>query len=361
MTYLSSNDLIKKYSPILYFHPDEKYFPCSVDWLLQNSKLVNYNNTNNELNSIIYPVSQKMLYNQSLSDNFKKRADGSLILSFTEELYRGETPLNNVPCYSIYREENNKIYLTYIFLYAKNGEYSILDLVKVGQHPGDIEHITLELDLQTQKCIRALYSAHTNKDSRWVNFSDIEKENDKIVIYVALNGHGLYPKEGVAVRFYGLANDYMKKGIKWIPSVIRWYGKNDVNFNIDTMGFTTFNGRIGGSTVYGDTSGIMGLPDKKWYGKNGTMIDIIPENELNPPLLLSLDASKYLYIIQQFFAFTIIYFFVYFILYLNNKIFGNNKNSYTFSQHITTIIFVFTFFKFITYIVPIVLLKYLPS
>jgi hypothetical protein len=359
MTYLSSDDLLIKYSPILYFHPDEKYFPCSVDWLLQNSRLVNY--INNVMVSNIYPVTQRILYNQALSDNFKKRSDGSLILSFTEELYRGETPLNKVPCYCIYRETDNKIYLTYIFLYAKNGEYSILDLVNVGQHPGDIEHITVELDLYTQNCIRVLYSAHTNNDSRWVNYSNIEKENDKIIVYVALNGHGLYPKEGIAFRYYGLANDYMKKGIKWIPSIVRLYGKHDNNFNIDMMGFTTYNGRIGGSIKLGDTSGIMGLPDKKWYGKNGTLIDIISENELKPPLLLSLETSKYLYIFQQLIVFIIIYFFIYFILYLSNKLFGNNRNSFTYFQHFMTIIFIFIFFKLITYVAPIILIKYLPS
>ncbi len=237
-------NLLNKYSPILYFHKDEKYYPCSIDWILKNSVLVDHNTE--PVTKIISPTN-KDLYNIMNKYN-SQIPNGTVNISFNKEIYRGESPIKNVPCYGIIREKDNKKYLTYIFLYAYNGEYKILNIADAGYHPGDIEHMTIELD-EKDEINRIFYGAHGKKDGRWVLKKDIEFENDKPVAYVALSGHGLYPKLGTVFRLGGIANDYLGEEIKWEPKVIEIYPIDDKRFNKDTMFWTMFKGRLGGSEI----------------------------------------------------------------------------------------------------------------
>ena len=356
MSLLSPEQLLDKFSPVMYLHPDEKYFPCSIDWLLQNSRLLDFTRGTD-----ISPVTHQALYDQAVQDNFAKRSDGDLVLSFDSQVYKGEHPMKNVPCYALYRVKNSKIYLTYIFLYAKNGEYSILGLANAGQHPADLEHLTLELD-SSQRLIRVMYSAHGSADGRWVKANDVEMENGKIVCYMALNGHGLYPKEGIAFRLFGLANDYLSKGMKWQPRVIRWFGKGEPEFNPATMGFTVYNGRFGGEPEKGNTSGIMGLPDKNWYGPNAELIDDVPEESLKPPVIFSPTTGKLLIFLKDFVLFTMLYFIVYTILYyVDARVYRSQDRDFTMKEHFTTIVVFFAIIHLFYYVVGKIINKYAPS
>lgn len=356
---LSPDQLLNKYVPIVYHHPDEKYFPCSIDWLIQNSRLDDF-----VRGTTISPPTHLDLFNQAKSDNFAKRSDGDLVLSFDSQVFKGEHPMRNVPCYALYREKNNKIYLTYIFVYAKNGEYDILGLANAGQHPADLEHLTVELDLATQSLLRVMFSAHGTKDGRWVNASDIQFEDGKMVSYMALNGHGLYPKEGIAFRLFGLANDYLGKGAKWEPKVIRLYGKNDPLFNPATMGFTVYNGRFGGEPVKGSVSGIMGLPDKNWYGPNAELIDDVPEDSLNSPIIFSPTVGKMLILLKNLVIFSLAYFMVYGTLkFVDKKVYSQSFNDGGFSmkEHLTTILIFFVIVQVFYKILSKIVQKYVPS
>jgi hypothetical protein len=327
--------------------------------LLQNSRLDDF-----VKGTTISPVRHIDLFNQAVSDNFAKRSEGDLVLSFDSQVFKGEHPMRNVPCYALYREKNNKIYLTYIFVYAKNGEYSILGLANAGQHPADLEHLTVDLDMATQSLIRVMYSAHGTLDGRWVKESDIEMENGKIVCYMALNGHGLYHKEGIAFRLFGLANDDLAKGMKWEPRVFRWYGKNDTLFNPATMGFTVYNGRFGGEPVKGDVSGIMGLPDKNWYGPNAELIDDVPESSLNSPIIFSPTVGKILITIKNLVLFALVYFMIYGTLkFVDNRIYSSsfNDGGFTMKEHFTTILLFFILVHVFFKVVGAIINKYAPS
>ncbi len=74
---MSEDELINRYSPILYFHTDERHYPSSVDWLLNYSTLVDHNaNTKKEI------PSQKDLFDIAKKYNFKFFNDGAVLLSF---------------------------------------------------------------------------------------------------------------------------------------------------------------------------------------------------------------------------------------------------------------------------------------
>ncbi len=274
--------LLDKYSPILYFNTNEKYYPCGIDWLLENSILIDHNTT--PVTKIESPTNID-LYNiiNKYPSGF---TDGTINISFDKELYKGQTPLNKVPCYGIIRQKEGKTYLTYIFLYAYNGEYNILNITNAGYHPGDAEHMTIELN-EKDEINRIFYGAHGKIDGRWISKSDVEFENDKPVAYVALNGHGLYPKVGTVFRMLGVSNDYLEKGIRWKPKVFEIYPINNPLYKKEEMYWAYFKGRLGGTLVKGDKSGISSLTSTPWFGQNGTDIDILDELSYKPPQILS--------------------------------------------------------------------------
>jgi hypothetical protein len=316
--------LVSKFSPIIYLHPEELFYPVDIDWLLKYSTLKDFND-----NTIIKSPKQRDLYDIAKKYNFQARKDGDVVLNFSQDSYKGQTPVSDVPVYALVREMNDKVYITYIILFAYNGSYNIAGLADVGEHPGDMEHITVEAS-KDGTLLRVFFSAHGVKDGRWVKAEDVETENGKIVGYNAVNGHGLYPSEGIAFRFGGAANDTLVKGNKWEPVSKIIYLKDNPKFNIDTMGWTVYNSRFGGSLDKPNTEGITGLPDKGWIEN----IDNIDETFYKPPPIFAgkkenvyLSISSVLKIIGLYLG-----------IYILIKIFHNKTLSLTIKEHILVIL-----------------------
>lgn len=217
----NENEIIKKFSPIVYLHKDEKYFPSSIEWILENG--INYK-------------SHLEIYRDFVNDSIS-----NIYVNYNTDIYIGQKYTADVPCYAYLSYKFNKIYIRYIFTYAYNGEYNILNLFKIGGHEGDIEYIILELNTKTMKPLRVFLSAHTYKEGKWVDIKKMDFDENKIILYAALNGHGLYEKEGVAIRYLGFGNDYTNKGRRWEPLPIRIYNFYQEGFNPYSMGFFSYN------------------------------------------------------------------------------------------------------------------------
>jgi hypothetical protein len=271
--------IIQKYSPIIYINSREKYFPCSIDWMLKYSTLVDFN-TNTKIKS----PSQKDLYNISNKYNFETKTSGDIVLSFGPEIYRGQSPVSETPIYSFYYFKGDYLYITYVLLFPYNGNYNILGLATLGEHPGDIESITIECSKTDGKLLRVYFGSHGFKDGQWVDASKVEYENNHVVCFMAYQGHGLYPKQGIVIRYGGLANDITDRGFKWSPSVVMIYYKDNPKFNIDTMGWSVYTSRIGGGQDHPNTDGTSSLGDKPWF-KNGINPD--PNYYKSPPLIIT--------------------------------------------------------------------------
>jgi hypothetical protein len=294
---MDTKTLIKKYSPIVYLNSNEKFFPCSIDWLLNKSTLIDFNT-----NTKIKNPSQRDLYNISQKYNFENKIDGDIILSFEKESYNGQTSLSDVPIYALTKFKDNKLYITYIFLYAYNGSYKILELLEIGSHEGDIEIMTVECFLNGN-ISRVFFGSHGLEDGKWIDASLIEYEDTHIVCYSALHGHGLYYKPGVVLLFPGIS-DKTNKGIKWSPKVSILYYKEHQNFNIDTMGWSVYNSRIGGRSDFPNTDGIPGIYNKQWY-HNG----VNPEEKyFKPKNIITNEYTIYfLNILGDFFKILLLY------------------------------------------------------
>ena len=77
----------------------------------------------------------------------------------------------------------------------------------LGYHDRDVETIAFYLYPQDNKEDQIYMSAHS-KEGKWYRASQCQYEDGNLIIYVALNSHANYPKEGTKWRFLGLANDH---------------------------------------------------------------------------------------------------------------------------------------------------------
>lgn len=205
----------KLISPVVYLHPDEKYFPSSVEYIYQNSPIVSEG-------KIICPKGTTPEQAPSLLDGHPNP-----YLDIPEKIYPGEENIDQVPIYHT-TNNNDPLYNThiYIFVYPYNGPYNILG-VNVGSHPGDIEHITVKTNKENDsEIVKAYYSTHSS--GTWLNRDELEFEDEHLVVYSAKGSHACYWKSGFWPRIGCVANDFTGKGKRWgniiidIDNITQW-------------------------------------------------------------------------------------------------------------------------------------------
>jgi hypothetical protein len=320
---MGDESLVEQFAPIVYFHRGDSYLPLDINIILKNSTLKNF--TTGE---VVHTPTNRELYDFAKSSNFSDLTNGSVVLSIDKSLYNHSYPLEEQPVYAIIREKDGKTYITYILVFPYDGDYTILRHRKFESHPGDLEHYTVELS-SDKKLIRVFFGADGAKNGRWVSRNDLEFEHGKIVVYSSLHGHGLYHKEGTVFRMFGLSNDYLERGARWNPRVIEIFGKDNEKFDIDTMGWTVYNGRFGGSLDKPNIQGITGLPSKDWYGPDGNFIDNLDKNVHKPPKIISNKITKPLFFFSHSVTIAFIYVFIFLLLiYMEKHIILFNHNPF---------------------------------
>lgn len=294
---MSNTDYIKLcnlFAPVIYLFCKEQYYPSSIDYILENSTLVDENKI----------VEQKPIKNETIFDlsiNKYKGQTGltNFYIDIPDSIIHGNKNLSNVPIYCMINEKDDYFEIIYIAIYPYNGSYNILGIQKVGQHYGDIEHLTLKVKKTytgiPQDIISVMFGSHGTKDGRLVENKDLEFENGKLVAYSARNGHGFYNKPYMAYRFYGLANDYIEKGKKWIPSEVSMlYRQDNPNFNKTKMGWIYMAGRLG-------KNGVTSLSDKYWFYTGES------NETLNPPRIYSKNITLIYFFVLYLIIFSVVY------------------------------------------------------
>lgn len=232
----------------IYFHPSEKYFPSSFDYFVQNSQLISGSQNlgtqlQQDLPNIVCPP------------------DVKTYLKAKESIRGGVRSLDpsQIPIYYFDRTYGDLNYRTFILFYPYNGDYNLI-LARLGQHWGDIERFTIEYT-QNGDITRIYFGAHGDKDGRWVNDSDLQREDGHIVLYVAKNVHGFYPRSGIYFRFLGFANDVTGRGGKiFIPQLFLNIPVDKNLADLSKVGLAWFCGKIG-------EDGIDSVAYKGWYYK----------------------------------------------------------------------------------------------
>lgn len=207
--------LIKAYSPIIYFHPDEQYLPSSVNWYFQNGALLYQKGLENKP-SPIEPDGSNLP--QGGSDDESYWLDLPIDNSSKERVKKGD--LENANAYFHIKPVFGATFTDvaiWVF-YPFNGparaklEFINVSLGKIGEHVGDWEHLTLRVSNfdGSLKCVYfSQHSGGTLLDASQIEF---EKEN-KPVAYASLNGHASYSKPGLVLQGNGrngIRNDTAK-------------------------------------------------------------------------------------------------------------------------------------------------------
>ena len=234
------NKILDTYKPLIYFHKDEKYFPCNADYFIKNSNLIKNNKT------IDNQMTQTKLAKISSDDNtFIQPVNDTIIYGFN---YNYE----DAPLYYFIRHEPsiNKLFIYFFLFFAYNGSYNILNIDNVGYHYNDVEHFTYQIDLTNNKLERIFYSAHGSDEGMWRDTDEIEfdysNNKQRPILYCAKNGHGFYYKEGCIVRFFGFANDLTNKGYKYSDyPYIQIHKPEDKDYNPELYGWFYSNIRMG--------------------------------------------------------------------------------------------------------------------
>ncbi|PNH10189.1 hypothetical protein TSOC_003106 [Tetrabaena socialis] len=83
----------------------------------------------------------------------------------------------------------------------------------------DWEHLTVRIDAASLELQGVWYNAHRNIEGEWCPASRVPRTPcGRIVGFVAINGHGIYPHCGVIPRLFLLANDRTSRsGPVWSP------------------------------------------------------------------------------------------------------------------------------------------------
>nr|KAJ0214810.1 hypothetical protein LSAT_V11C400173450 [Lactuca sativa] len=193
--------LIQTYSPMVYFHPNERYLPCSVDWLFQNGALVYHKG--DESNPILVDQNGSNLPQGGSNDGtywLDLPKDGSS----KERIKQGN--LQNASSYFHIKPmygglfTDIAIWLFYPFNGASRAkvEFINISLEKVGEHVSDWEHITLRVSNFNGGLKSVFFAQHSS--GTWVSASVLEYAiGNKPVVYSSLNGHASYPKPGLVL------------------------------------------------------------------------------------------------------------------------------------------------------------------
>ena len=223
---MNIENILYKYKPIIFFHKEEKYFPCSADYFINNSYLIK----NNKI--IDKYMNQSKLYNIKYEhDTFIQQYNQNIIYGFSHNY-------NDAPLYYFlrYQPEINKLYIYFFLFFSYNGSYNILNISNVGEHYNDVEHFTYEINTKNGILERIFFSSHGSNEGVWKNSNEIEfekyKDRERPILYCAKDGHGFYNKPGCIIRFFGFANDLTNKGFKYYDfNYIKIDKPEDRNFN----------------------------------------------------------------------------------------------------------------------------------
>jgi hypothetical protein len=243
-----TNKIVQRFRPVIRIHEKEMYYPCSIDYILENGQL--YENKH----YVTDKIEKKKLIGLGESAEIRISPDAMI---------RQECKLSDIPVYAKVRSKKGKVMsITYIFLYTFNGPTIIpCSLINcfgpfsIGFHEGDVEHITVELN-EKGNMKRIYYAAHGHGQGMWIDPHLIDKIGGRPVVYSAANSHASYPQPKTYWRIFGTANDYTSNdGQTWNPKEA---------IILDEFSWAKFGGKIG------DVSS----PSKQgwWFRENGKTI-----------------------------------------------------------------------------------------
>uniref|UniRef100_A0A7N0V8K1 Uncharacterized protein n=1 Tax=Kalanchoe fedtschenkoi TaxID=63787 RepID=A0A7N0V8K1_KALFE len=207
--------LMAAYGPLVYLHPDEEYFPSSVEWFFDNGALL-YRQGNEGSPVRIDSAGSSLPQGGS--------NDGAFWLDLpAEDNARESVKRGDLGSFKAYLHVKPALGgaatdLAIWLFYPFNGpakakiEFLNVKLGRIGSHVGDWEHLTLRISNLDGKLQSVYFSQHGR--GQWISASQLEyASGTKPVAYASHNGHALYPNAGLVLqgdKHIGIRNDMAK-------------------------------------------------------------------------------------------------------------------------------------------------------
>lgn len=196
--------LFGAYSPLIYFHPKEKFLPSSANWFFSNGALL-YNKSD-ESKPVSIDENGANLPQGGGNDGvfwLDLPVDGGA----KERVKKGDLQSCQVYLHIKPMLGGTFTDVAIWFFFPFNGpataKVGIIDIPfrKIGEHVGDWEHITLRISNFNGELWRVYFAQHSKGE--WVDAPALEFENgNKVVAYSSLNGHASYSKAGLVMLNY---------------------------------------------------------------------------------------------------------------------------------------------------------------
>jgi hypothetical protein len=177
----SDSELAATYAPVLHFTSGEKFYPTTVDYIINNSVLMFRNSSDGSATPFGYPTKYN-LGNYSGPDWFLNNTLGSFeAISADYNSSRDNAGYGYTAYVHIYNSSTSQVIQYWLFYAYNNGP--------LNDHQGDIEVIEISLD-NAGTPQTALYSQHgAGENAGW---GDVEKVDTHPVVYVAQGSHANY-------------------------------------------------------------------------------------------------------------------------------------------------------------------------
>lgn len=240
-------ELIARYVPVYYFHPDEQYYADTVDAylpnvqmrfhyrLLSDDQILDQGSvTQSALPEQVHAnkdfmgnYTDEMIRSDSARDTF---SDGGYFLEVPDDLpnreavYRGNPEGDRTRVYAhAFRNDEGNISIQYWLFFPYNEAPSVAG-VKLN-HEGDWEHVTVRLNAE-QTLDRVYFASHNNEgkahapsdlsfttgDQTVLPYSEADGVTHPVV-YQAKGTHASFPTAGTQYRGWYLPNDYTGEGV----------------------------------------------------------------------------------------------------------------------------------------------------
>ncbi|KAK7323886.1 hypothetical protein VNO77_27386 [Canavalia gladiata] len=210
--------MIETYSPYMYLHPLEKYFPSSVDWFFTSGTLLYEKIKGAIRKDSIEPTGSNLPQGGSNDDDVTYWLDLPI-----DEIQRTSVKKGDLQSSQVYVHVKPMLGGTFTDIvmwvfYPFNGgarakvACTNIPLRTKGEHVGDWEHVTLRVSNFNGELWRVYLSQHSK--GQWVDACNLEFQNgNRPVLYSSLHGHALFPKPGLVmqgVKGLGVRNDAAK-------------------------------------------------------------------------------------------------------------------------------------------------------
>nr|XP_043621872.1 uncharacterized protein LOC122593518 [Erigeron canadensis] len=192
--------LMQHYGPILYFHPDEVYFPSSVPWFFKKgAKLFKKGKSSNGIP--IHPHGTNLPQGGT--------NDGSYWLDLPPEdvddikhgnLESAQLYIHVKPAFAgTFTDIDMWFFCPYKGPVAVTLTNKLKTKIKVGKHIGNWEHFTLRISNFNGELYSVYFSGHSG--GKWVDASHLKFfKGNKPIVYSAKGSHATFPNAGTCIK-----------------------------------------------------------------------------------------------------------------------------------------------------------------